>query len=64
MEPALNGPYLDTAFWIDDFAIPMDGEDRVSVVVEAKLSNGMETTREIRAWQWTGNYITEEILVQ
>ena len=61
MEPVLDGPYLNTAFWIDDFAIPMDGEDRVSVVLEAKLSNGMETTREIKVWQWTGDYITEEV---
>lgn len=61
MEPVLDGPYLNTAFWIDDFVIPMDGEDRVSIVLEAKLSNGMETIREIEAWQWTGDYITEEV---
>ncbi len=61
MEPVQDGPYLNTAFWIDDFAIPMNGEDRVSAVLEAKLSNGMETTREIKVWQWTGDYIMEEI---
>lgn len=60
MEPAVNGCFLETAFWIDDFVIPMDGEDKVSAVLEAKLSNGLEISRQVKAWVWTGNYIMEE----
>ena len=59
-EAVLNGLYLHAAFWIDDFVIPMDREDRVSVVLEAKLSNGMDINREVVAWTWTGSYIMEE----
>lgn len=60
MEPAASGPYLNSAFWIDDFVIPMSGTDRVSVVVEAKLSNGMALNREVKAWQMESDYLTEE----
>lgn len=60
MEDAVSDPYLDTAFWIEDFVIPMDGTDRVCAVLEAKLSNGMEINREVMTWTWTGTYIMEE----
>ena len=60
MEPVLNGPYLDTSFWIDDFVIPMTGEDKVSVRLEARLSNGMTENREIIAWHLEGTQIIQD----
>ena len=60
MEPVLDGPYLNTAFWIDDFVIPMTGEDKVSVRLEARLSNGMTENREITAWHLEGTQIIQD----
>jgi hypothetical protein len=60
MEPAVSGWYLDTAFWIDDLAIPMQDQDRVSVMVEARLSNGMELSKEITAWHLEGIQIVAD----
>lgn len=60
MEPAVSGWYLDTAFWIEDLVIPMQDQDRVSVMLEAKLSNGMELTKEIAAWHLEGTQIVAD----
>ena len=60
MEPAVSGWRLDTAFWIDDLVIPMQDQDRVSVMVEARLSNGMEMTKEITAWHLEGTQIVAD----
>lgn len=60
MEPAVSGWYLDTAFWIDDLVIPMQDQDRVSVMLEARLSNGMELTKEIAAWHLEGIQIVAD----
>ena len=60
MEPAVSGPYVDTAFWIDEFAIPMQDQDRVSVMLEGGLSNGMEISKEITAWHLEGIQIVAD----
>ena len=60
MEPVVSGWRLDTAFWIDDLAIPMQDQDRVSVMVEARLSNGMELSKEITAWHLEGIQIVAD----
>ena len=60
MEPAVSGWYLDTAFWIEDLVIPMQDQDRVSVMLEARLSNGMELSKEITAWHLEGTQIVAD----
>lgn len=63
LEPTLSGPYLDTAFWIDGFVTALAEEDRVSAVVQAKLSNGMTLDQEVAAWYREGDLITQEVAV-
>ena len=60
MEPPVSGFILDSAFWIDDFGIPMQDQDRVSVMLDAKLSNGMEISKEITAWHLEGIQIVAD----
>lgn len=57
--PVVQDPDLDTEFRIDDFVIPMQDEDRVIVMLEAKLSNGMTFNTGVTAWYLRGDQIVE-----
>ena len=57
--PVVQEPALDVDFRIDDFAIPMQDDDMVLVILETKLSNGMIFNAGITKWYCQGEQIVE-----